>query len=192
MLSYLSPEINSFSALFARDALALVSGKLFGRKLNLYPLRREQIVIGHLSIGQHLLLVLVLDLGMELPRERFRRFLGSNADRFSAAYIDKRGGHFAPIAKLERALAQTTACHNCNRIGRASVDLYKSDQPLAIFSVRIFDAEFLQSEHGHTHTEHLPSTEVSMGLLGIAEIFVEGFHSRAFSYQPSAFSLASR
>jgi hypothetical protein len=38
----------------------------------------------------------------------------------------------------------------------------------------------------------LAGTEMAVGLLGIAEVFVEGFHKKAVSFQPSAFSLTPR
>jgi hypothetical protein len=55
--------------------------------------------------------------------------------------------------------------------------------------VGIVDPEFLQTQHGQTNAEHLAGTEMAVGLLGVAEVFVEGFHNKAVSFQPSAFSL---
>lgn len=48
----------------------------------------------------------------------------------------------------------------------------------------------MEAEHGEAHAEDLSGTEMSVGLFGVAKICVEGFHGKAVSYQPSAFSLA--
>ena len=88
-------------------------------------------------------------------------------------------------ARLPRRHPVTTR----DGVGGAAVDLDEGDEALAVFSVRIVDAEFLQAEHGEAHAQDLAGTEVSVGLFGVAKIFVEGFHGKAFSYQLSAFSL---
>jgi len=44
-MPYFSAEIDSFTALSARDPLAFVSGEFLRRQVNFYPLRREQVVV---------------------------------------------------------------------------------------------------------------------------------------------------
>src|SRR6267143_1325214 len=55
------------------------------------------------------------------------------------------------------------------------------------FSTRVVEAEFRQAQHGESHAENLSGAEVTVSLLGLAEVFVEGFHKS--SRQLSAFSL---
>src|SRR5579863_6411975 len=126
---------------------------------------------------------------MLLPRQGLRRFFGGDADCFAGADIDERGRNFSPVAELESALAEATACNYGNRIGGAAVDLDKSHKALAIFSAGIFDAEFGKTEHRQAHSEHLPGAEMAMGLFGVAQIFVEGIHCRlsAFGCRLSSF-----
>ncbi len=69
-------EVDALAALRADDALALVAGKFFRRHRDLHPLHGEQVLVRHLAVGQHLLLVLVLDLRMHLPRQRLGAFFG--------------------------------------------------------------------------------------------------------------------
>ena len=44
----------------------LYPGNSSGGKFDLYPLGREEIIVGHFAIGEHLLLVLVFDFRMHL------------------------------------------------------------------------------------------------------------------------------
>src|SRR6266498_2739403 len=65
----LSAEIDSFAADFACNPLTLVSRKLFRRQFDFHPLRGEEIFIRHLAVGEHLLLILVVNLWMHLACE---------------------------------------------------------------------------------------------------------------------------
>ena len=87
---YFSSEVDPLAAVLARDPFAFVTGKFFRRQFNPYPLRREQIIVGHLTIGQHLLLIPVLDLRMQLASQRLGRFLRGNPDCFPRAFRQGR------------------------------------------------------------------------------------------------------
>ena len=67
-----SAEVDSFAACLAHNRSPLYPGNSSGGKIDLHPLRGEQIVISHFAIGQHLLLILILDLGMHFAGQRFR------------------------------------------------------------------------------------------------------------------------
>ena len=43
-------------------------------------------------------------------------------------------------------------------------------------AARIFDAEFLESQHGEANAEDLSGAEMAVGDFGFAEISVEGKH----------------
>ena len=113
----------------------------------------------------------------------------------AVAHVDKRGCDFSPVAKFERALAQPAAGDHRNSIGSAAVDLNEGDEALAVFAEGIVDSEFDEAQHRQPDTEHLSGAEVPVCSFGIAEIFVERFHTsgqiEVVSSQPSAFSLTS-
>src|SRR5216684_1475252 len=123
---------------------------------------------------------------MHLARQRLRRFFGRDADGFAAAHIHESRRHLSPVAKLQRALAQAATSDHRDGVSSTPVNLNEGDESLAILAVRIVDAEFLQAEHREPHAKNLPGTEVSVGLFGVVDVFVEGFHK--FSYQLSAVS----
>src|SRR5260370_32899064 len=102
---------------------------------------------------------------MHLSRQRLRRFFGSHADGFSAAYIHESRRSLSPVAKLQSAFAQSTARDHRDSVGGAAVDLNKSDETLAVFAARVIDAEFLQPEHREPHCKGLPRPRLSLGLL---------------------------
>ena len=68
--------------------LALVSRQLFRRDRDLHPLLAKQILVRHLAVGEHLLLVFALDLGVHLARQGLRAFFGGDANRSSGRKID--------------------------------------------------------------------------------------------------------
>src|SRR5258708_144295 len=125
---------------------------------------------------------------MHLPGQSLGGFFGLDADGFAALYIDERGSNFPPIAELQSPFSETAAGDHRDCVGDAAVDLYKSDQPFAIFAPRIVDAKFMQTKHGETYAQDLPCTEMPMRLFSIAKIFIEGFHKEesAFGGQRSA------
>src|SRR5579872_1829354 len=169
--------VDSLAARSACDALAFVAGHLARRELDLDPLLAEEVGIIHLAIGLHLLLVLVLDLRVELACFLLRGLQSDDANRFAAAQVDEGRRHLAPVAKLERAFAETASGHDTNGIGRAAVDFDESDQPLAVAAARLIDVKAAASEHGHAHAEHLSSAEMPVRLLCIAQQFIQRFHT---------------
>ena len=104
---------------------------------------RKKVVVGHFAIGQHLLLVFVFDFGMHLASQRFGRFFGGDADGFAGADVDEGGGHLSPVAKFQGALAEAASGDDGDGVGGAAVDFDEGDQALAVFTARVFDAEFL-------------------------------------------------
>src|SRR4030081_3683243 len=113
---------------------------------------------------------------MHLSRQRLGRFFGSDADGFAAADIHESRRNFSPVAKLQRAFPKAATSDNGDSVSSAAVNLNEGDETLAIFAVRVVDAELLQPEHREPHAKNLPGTKMSVGLFGVADIFVEGFH----------------
>ena len=56
--------VDAFSAEVASDACGFVAGHLAGVERDLDPLLGEEVFVGHLAVGEHLLLVLVFDVGV--------------------------------------------------------------------------------------------------------------------------------
>jgi hypothetical protein len=115
---------------------------------------------------------------MHLAGESLRGFFRSNANRLAGAYVDERGRDFPPVPKLQGTFAQATTGDYGNGIGGTPVDFDEGDEALAIFFIaaRVIYTELRQAKHCEPHTEDLPGAEMSMGLLGVNEIFIEGFH----------------
>ena len=82
--------------------------------------------------------------------------------------IDEGRGHLAPVAELERALAQPAAGHHADRVGGAAVDLDKGDQALAIAAARLLDAQASAAQHRHAHTQDLSRAKMAVGDFGLA------------------------
>src|SRR5271170_6140678 len=61
----LAVVVDAFAALLAGDTGGFVPGHLARVNGNGDPLFAEEIRVGHLAVGEHLLLVLVFDLGVE-------------------------------------------------------------------------------------------------------------------------------
>src|SRR3954467_11540256 len=84
-------EVDAFATVSAHNAFALVTRQFLGRYLDLHPLYVEQITLGHLAIGKHLLLIFAFDFRMHLACEDFGGFFGGDADGSAGFKIDKRG-----------------------------------------------------------------------------------------------------
>src|SRR5712692_1957405 len=175
--AYLTAEVDAFTTGGADDTLAFVSGKFFWRKFDLHPLRGEQVVVRDFAVSEHLLLVFIPELGVHLACESLGRLFRRDANRLSGADVHEGGGDLAPVAELQGALAEAATGDDGDGVGGAAVNLHKSDQTLAVFTARIVDAQPGQAEHGQAHTQDLSGAEMAVGLFGVAEIFVEGFHS---------------
>jgi len=119
---------------------------------------------------------------MQPAGERFGRFFCGYADGFAVGHVHEGGSDFSPVAEFQGTLAEAASGDDGYGVGGAAVDLYERDEALAVSAVRIVDAEFLKAQHGKTHAEDLAGAEVAVGFLGIAEVFVEGFHKPAISY----------
>src|ERR1700728_330733 len=122
---------------------------------------------------------------MHFAGESLGRFFGCDAHCFAGVHVHERGRNFSPVAKFQSALAQAAAGDYGNGIGGTAIDLDEGNKSFAVFTARIVDAEFTQAEHRQAGAENLPGAEMSVGLLGIAEVFVEGLHKKlsAVSFQ---------
>src|SRR5882757_7800629 len=122
---------------------------------------------------------------MHRAGDLLRRFFGCDTDRLPRAHIDECRSHLSPVAELKSPLPEAASCDDADRVGGAAVNFHESDEPLSIFFVteRIVDSQLLQSHHCHPHAENLPGTEVAVGLLGIGQVFVKGFHEAVLTSQ---------
>src|SRR6185369_6076140 len=93
-------EIDAFATLFANNPLAFESRELLRRDLYLHILHIEEFGLAHLAVGQHLLLILALDLRMHFARQRLRRLTGGDANCPSAFEINERSCELAPVAEF--------------------------------------------------------------------------------------------
>jgi len=156
-------EVNPFAAFIAHDPLTFVSREFFGRKLDLHPLYVKEIFGRHLAVGEHLLLVLVIDFRVAFASLLLGRFPGGDAHGTTSLDIHECRGHLSPVAELHGPFAQATARNDADRIGGAAIDLDEGEKALTIAAARIGDAEVFESKHGHAHAEHLPGTKVAVG-----------------------------
>ena len=151
------------------------------------PLLGEQLGVGQFAVGEHLLLVLILDLWVEFAGALLGGFDCSNADAFidrgavgqwieRGIEIDKCGGHLSPVAEFEGALAETATGNDGDGVGGAAIDLYEGNEALAVGGARIADVESLAAEHCEADAENLAGTEVAMSDFCLAEEVVEGLH----------------
>ena len=104
--------------------------------------------------------------------EGFGRFFCRNADGLAAIDVCKRCSNFSPVAELQGAFAQPASCDHSDRVGGAAVDFDEGDEALAVLALRVFNAQPFQAEHSQPHPEHLPGTDVAVGLFGVAKVFV--------------------
>ncbi len=81
----------------------------------------------------------------------------------------KGRGHLSPVAEFQGALAETASGDHGDGVGGAAVDFDEGDEALAVFSARVFDAQFVEAQHGQAHAQHLPGAEMAVGLFGFAE-----------------------
>src|SRR5260370_21710039 len=147
----LAVVVDAFAALGAGDAGGLVAGHLAGVKGDADPLLGEEVGVGEFAVGEHLLLVLVFDVGIEIAGALLGGLEGGDADgligggfafgvkrgvegRDRRSQIEEGGGHLAPVAELEGALAQAAAGDHGDGIGGAAIDLDEGDQALAVFA----------------------------------------------------------
>ena len=113
---------------------------------------------------------------IELHCQFARVFERNNANGPIGSKVDKRGGHLAPVAKLERALAEAAAGDERDGVRGTAIDFNVGDEALAVGAVRIGNAEPAEAEQGHAHAEYLASAQVTVRDLGFAQKLVECFH----------------
>ena len=145
-----------------------------------HALHREEVFLLHDLVSFELLPVVVRSpAARRLPEHRLgdgaRLISGCNPHRLLGLEVGESGGDFTVIQVLERALAETAPRHQAERVGGAAVNLNERHQPFPVLR-RVVDAQFLQSQHGHAHAQHLPGTHVSVILCGQRKIFVQCFH----------------
>jgi hypothetical protein len=126
---------------FADNTFAFISGKFFRGQIDFHPLRGEKIVVGHFAISQHLLLFLYSSSGC-ICAPGLWTILWPRCGCLCQCSRRRRWPPFSPVAELQRALAQAAAGDHRDGIGRATIDLHKSDQALAVFAARVVDAKF--------------------------------------------------
>ena len=102
----------------------------------------------------------------------------SFASAGSGAHVNEGRGHLSPVAKFQSALSETASGDQGYGVGGAAVDFDERDQTFAIFFIaaRVFDAQFLESDHGQAHAQYLPRAEMAVGDFGFAEVIVKGEH----------------
>ena len=106
----------------------------------------KELLIGEFAVGQHLLPALALDLRIELARQFSGIVPRHDPHPAARGQIDEGSGHLAPVAELERPLAQAATGHQPYRIRGATVDLDKRNQPLAIRTIRVADSQPFQPQ----------------------------------------------
>src|SRR5690242_19499887 len=72
-------KIDSFTALRTDNPLTFIAGKLFRWEFHVHGLRLKELFVGHLTIGQHLLLVLVFNFRVHAFGQGFGRLAGGHA-----------------------------------------------------------------------------------------------------------------
>jgi hypothetical protein len=194
--------VDAFAAVRAEDAGGFVAGHLAGVDGDRDPLFAEEVRVGEFAVGEHLLLVFILDVRVEVAGALPGGFEGGDADGFvdggvvlrgegwvywrsqgwgyRRSQIDEGGGHLAPVAEFDGALAEAAASDDGDGVGGAAVDLDEGDEALAVLwsheAAGVVDAEAKAAEDGQADTEDLAGAEVSMGCFGFAEEGFEGLH----------------
>ena len=177
-------EVDAFVAAVAGDAGAFEAGELAGGKGNADPLGAEEVFVGEVAVGLHLLRVL-FEVGVEFAGAVLGGLEGYDAEGFVVVgfaeflvEVDEGGGHLAEVAELESSLADAAAGDDADCVGGTAVDFYEGDEALAVGvegAVRekagagVVDAEAHEGEDGHADTEDLAGAEMAVGLFGVVE-----------------------
>jgi hypothetical protein len=182
-------EVDAFAATGAGYALAFVAGELAWRERDADPLGGEELVVGELAVGLHLLGVF-FEVGVEFAGAGLGGFEGYDAKGFVVVLVgvvgvvefffevDEGGGHLAEVAELEGAFADAAAGDHGDGVGGAAVDFDIGDEALAVkvegtvgenAGTGIVDAETRESEHGHADAEDLASAEMPVGEFGFVK-----------------------
>jgi hypothetical protein len=181
-------KVDAFAAKGASDAGALVAGELAGGQRNADPGFAEEVGVGELAIGRHLLCVL-FEGGIEICSERFGCLKGDQAEAFVVVLfkpgveVYKRRGHFAEVAEFESALAHPGCGNDADGVGGAAVDFYEDDEAFAVgveaavgegAEAGVLDSQPMQRQHGHADAEDLAGTEMAVSEFGFVEQGIEG------------------
>jgi len=158
-----SAEVDAFCAAGADDAVGPVAGQLSGIDVDAYAVNAKELGIVEFAVSEHLLPALAFDFGMKIAGQIARGFEGHDSDACVMGEVDEGGGHLAPVAELQAAFAEAASGDHADGVGRAAVDLDKSDEPLAVRAEGIVDSQRLQTEEGHAHAENLAGAHVAMG-----------------------------
>jgi hypothetical protein len=179
--------VDAFTTLRAGDAGGFVAGHLARVDGDGNPLFAAEVFVGEFAVGEHLLLVLVFDVRVEVAGALFGGLEGGDAKGFvdggvalgreGRREIDEGRGHLAPVAKFYGALAESAAGDDGDGVGGAAVNLDKGDEALAVDALWVVDAEAFAAKHSHADAEDLASAQVAVGDFGFAEESVEGLHN---------------
>lgn len=155
---------------------------------NLDPLFGEEVGVWKLAVGEHLLLILIFDVWVELAGALLGRLECRDTNSFvgggiavhleRGVEVDEGGGHLSPVAELQGSLAQAAAGDDGDGVGGTAVDFDEGDEALAVGGAGLGDAETPATEHGEPHAEDLSGAEVAVGELGLMKEIVEGLHRR--------------
>ena len=91
----------------------------------------------------------------------------------SFCQVNERRGHLTPVAKLQRAFSQAASGDHADGVGHAAIDLDEGDEALAVATFGVFNAQQLETEHGHAHAQHLPGTQMTVGNFCLAQQLVK-------------------
>jgi hypothetical protein len=149
----------------------------------------EEVGVGKLAVGEHLLLVLVFDVRVEVAGALLGGLAGGDADGAGVrlagggercagrSQIDEGGGHLAPVAELEGTFAEAAAGDDGDGVGGAAIDLDEGDEAFAVGSLGVVDAQASTAEHRQTNAEDLSGAEMSMGDFGLTQEGFEALHA---------------
>ena len=181
-------EVDAFAALGAEDALAFVARELAGWEGHADPGFGEEVGVGEVAVGLHLLGVL-FEAGVEFFGEVFGGFEGYDAEGLVVVVaeglveVDEGGGHFAKVSEFEGSLADSCGGDYTDGVGGTAVDFYEDYEALAVgvegavgegSLAWVVDAQAGEREHGHADAEDLAGAEVAVGELCVVEKIVEG------------------
>ena len=195
-------EVDAFVAEVAGDSLAFEAGELVGRERDSDPGGAEEVFVGEVAVGLHLLRIF-FEAGVEGAGSVFGGFEGYDAEGFVVVgcvgeflvEVDEGGGHLAEVAELEGSLADAAAGDDSDGVCRTAVDFYEGDQALAVgvegtvgemAGAGVVDAEAIEGEHGHADAEDLAGAEMAVGLFGVLEERVERRGHRGQGSGPGA------
>ena len=156
-------EVDAFVAAVAGDAGAFEAGEFAGGEGDADPGFGEEVVVGEVAVGFHLLRIFV-EVGVEVAGEGFGGLEGYDAEGFVGVRfelgveVDEGGGHFAEVAELEGSLADAAAGDYADGVGCTAIDFYEGDEALAVgvegavgegAGAGVVDVEAVEGEHGH-------------------------------------------